>query len=122
MAGVAFEELAEGHSAVFGVVAGAVEGFLLEAFEQFMVLGADAAEGLEGSIGLAAGVVEVGSPLVLVVGDEGGIVFGDDLAEAVGADHLGVGKMSHNLPDAPFSGGGHEVLFFSEDSGQDDGQ
>jgi hypothetical protein len=73
-------------------------------------------------LGFAAGVVQVARPGVLVEGHQGGVVFGDDLAEAMRAHHFGVGQVSHNLPDAPLAWGGQEILLLAKNAGQDHGQ
>src|ERR1035437_5328295 len=79
VASVAFEQAEQGHRAILGVVAGALESGLRKPLEQLVILRADAPEGFERLFGLAARVIQVAGPRILVEGHEGRVVFGDDL-------------------------------------------
>jgi hypothetical protein len=102
------------------MIAGALEDAFRKAVQQFVVFRPDAAKGLQGKLRLAPGVIKISGPSVLVECNQGGIVFGNDLPEPVGHDQFAVGKVSHDLADAPFARRGDEILLLAKDAGQHD--
>jgi hypothetical protein len=61
------------------------------------------------------------SPLVLVKPDQGRIVFGEHLPEAMRGDEFVIGKMSHDQAWTPFAGSEDKVLLFAKDAGENYG-
>src|SRR5450432_305834 len=51
------------------------------------------------------GVTKIRCPCILVNGSKFRILVGQNLAEAIGEDHFGVGQMADNLVDTPLIGG-----------------
>src|ERR1035437_10437702 len=78
VAGVALEQAEQGPRGILGVGAGALESGFGGRFERIVILGANAAEGFERLFGLAARVIQVSRPGILVEGHQGGVVLGDD--------------------------------------------
>ena len=118
----ALHQLAERHTAGFGMVAGPLEGALGQGLQQFVILSAKTAERLERLLRLATGIIQVASPQFLVEGDQCGIVLGRDLPATVAAHQFRIGQVRHNLPCAPLLRRGPEILLLSENSGQNHSQ
>ncbi len=99
--GVEDEHVLEGHGAAFGVEGGAGPGGVGEAAIEADDAFVDAFEDSEGGFdGLGGGVGQF-RPIVLAIGLEGRVVFGDD---EVGADkhlHVGVGEVVDDLEAGP---------------------
>src|ERR1039458_7123851 len=79
--GTLFQQLAERDAASLGVIAGAVVRALGQRLQQVVVLGARAAQRFERLFRLAARVVQMAGPGVLIDPDHGRRVLRDHLAE-----------------------------------------
>jgi hypothetical protein len=89
--------------------------------EQFVIFRAQAPERLHGLRDFPFAVVQFLGPGVLLEADQGGLILGDDAAEPVGGNNLGIGQVADDLADAPFAGGRLEIEFGARHSGSDDG-
>src|SRR5262249_21322505 len=112
----------ESKRTALAMMAGTIERSDRELFEELVIFRAQAAQSLERLLGLAARVVEILRPGILIESENRRVVLRDYHAHAVCEDELGIGEMRDDLADAPLARRDDIVLFFAEHAGQDHGE
>src|SRR5690242_13879911 len=120
--GEPLEKLINGQRPIIGMPAGAIEGGGRHFLQQFVILAPQPAQCFEGLLRLPARVVQVLGPALLVEGHDGRVILGEHLAETAGKNEFRVRQVRYELPDAPFTGSRSKIFFFSEHTGEYNGE